>query len=365
MRIGIVGDAHLGSTDYSRKRRADFSAAFVNAIDACRSHGAEIICLLGDVFDSAATGRNIDAFAEVLKEISPALVALKQSDVPLLAIPGNHEFGRGREAGELSVLESLGFVQVLRGTQFTRGNVGICGIPWQHAPVDVATLAASLLRECRAPRKILLLHNFIQGSRSIPELLWEIDPACFREFDTAFAGHHHVGETVGNCVIPGSTEVQNMLDESAKRVVVYDSEKRSVEVIPLPRTHRVVVLTYDLGIVTATDLVERIGRDLDDKPCTGAFVYLRIAGTLSAGQAIAKAEILGLLHERELFDYYIDLRYSTEARTAAQSRQGASIELLLRRKLGAKSLEKARRYLAYSDSEERFTNIREEILFDH
>jgi DNA repair exonuclease SbcCD nuclease subunit len=365
MRIGIVGDTHLGSTDYSRKRRADFSAAFVNAINACRSHGAEIICLLGDVFDSAATGRNIDAFAEVLTEISPALVALKQSDVPLLAIPGNHEFGRGREAGELSVLESLGFVRVLRGTQFTTGDVGICGIPWQHAPADVPTHAASLLRECRAPRKIVLVHNFIQGSRSIPELIWEVDPACFRGFDKAFAGHHHIGETVGNCVIPGSTEVQNMLDESAKRVVMYDSEKQSVESIPLPRTHQVVVLTYDLGTVPVTGLVERIGHDLDRKPCTGSFVYLRIAGTLKTGQAIAKAEILGLLRERELFDYYIDLRYSTEAKTAAQSRQGASIERLLRRTLGAKSLEKARRYLAYSDSEERFTDIREEILSDH
>lgn len=317
------------------------------------------------MFDSAATGRNVDAFAEVLAEISPALVALKQSDVPLLAIPGNHEFGRGREAGELSVLESLGFVRVLRGTQFTVGDVGICGIPWQHAPADVATHAASLLGECRTPRKIVLLHNFIRGSRSIPDLLWEVDPACLRGFDKAFAGHHHVGETVRNCVIPGSTEVQNMLDASAKRVVVYDSEKQSIDSVPLPRTHNVVVLTYDVGNVPATELVEYVGRDLDQKPCVGAFVYLRITGTLKTGQAIAKAEILGLLRERELFDYYVDLRYSTEAKTAAQSRQGASIDQLLRRALGAKNLDKARRYLAYSDSEERFTDIREEILSDH
>ena len=64
MRIGVIGDTHLGSTDYSRKRRTDFSAAFVNAIEACRDRKAEVICLLGDVFDSAATGRNIDAFAD-------------------------------------------------------------------------------------------------------------------------------------------------------------------------------------------------------------------------------------------------------------------------------------------------------------
>src|SRR5438876_2513400 len=223
MRIGIVGDTHLGSTDYSRKRRADFSSAFINALDACVARNVDAICLLGDVFDSAATRRNVDGFAEVVNEISQTLTALKKAGLPVVAIPGNHEFGRGREAGELSVLESLGFVRVLRGTTLTIGDVSICGIPWQSRPDDVAQLASSLLRDCRSPRKILLLHNFIQGSKAIPAQLWEVDPVCCEGFDRAFVGHHHIYETVGNCVMPGSTEIQNMLDVSDKCVVFYDS----------------------------------------------------------------------------------------------------------------------------------------------
>jgi len=144
MRIGIIGDTHLGCTEFSSKRRADFSAAFCNAVRACTENRAEAICLLGDVFDSAATRRNVDAFAEILREISPTLSQLKSANIPLIAIPGNHEFGRGREAGELAALESLGFVQVLRGTTFKCGSVRICGIPWQHDPSEVPKLAGCL-----------------------------------------------------------------------------------------------------------------------------------------------------------------------------------------------------------------------------
>jgi hypothetical protein len=75
--------------------------------------------------------------------------------------------------------------------------------------------------------------------------------------------------------------------------------------------------------------------------------------------------LLALLRERELFDYYIDLRYSTESKTAAESRRGASIEHVLRRSFRARELGKARRYLKYSEGEHLFTDIREAILSDH
>src|SRR6266536_635848 len=88
MRIGIIGDTHLGSTDFSRKRRADFSAAFINALEACRTRDVDAICLLGDVFDSAATRRNVDGFAEVVNEISQSLTDLKKAGLPIIAIPG-------------------------------------------------------------------------------------------------------------------------------------------------------------------------------------------------------------------------------------------------------------------------------------
>jgi DNA repair exonuclease SbcCD nuclease subunit len=49
---------------------------------------------------SAATRRNVDSFAELLRDISDPLTELKRAQIPLIAIPGNHEYGRGREGGE-------------------------------------------------------------------------------------------------------------------------------------------------------------------------------------------------------------------------------------------------------------------------
>jgi DNA repair exonuclease SbcCD nuclease subunit len=318
------------------------------------------------VFDSAATRRNVDAFAEILKEISAPIARLKAAKIPLIAIPGNHEYGRGREAGELTALECLGFVRVLRGTDFKQGTVRICGIPWQHDPTEVPKLIDHLRWPSQAGSQILLLHNFITGTRSIPSALWEVDSRCCQGFDRAFVGHHHVYETIANCVIPGSTEVQNMLDESEKCVVVYDCQANKVERYVLPKTHRVVILTYDIALLTVSELLSSIGRDLDSSGgCADAFVYLRISGKVRANHGLSKTEVLALLRERELFDYYIDLRYSTEAKTAAESRRGASIEQVLRRSFRGRDLTKARQYLGYSEGDKLFTDIRETILSDH
>ena len=68
MKLGIIGDAHLGCADFTEKRRADFAVAFGNAVRTCLEEGAEAVCLLGDVFDSALMRRNVEAFAATMKD---------------------------------------------------------------------------------------------------------------------------------------------------------------------------------------------------------------------------------------------------------------------------------------------------------
>lgn len=368
MKIGMIGDAHLGSTDYSAKRRSDFSKAFTNAIELSRKNGAEVICLLGDVFDSAATRRNVDAFAEILREISPTLIGLKNKGIPLVAIPGNHEFGRGREAGELSVLESLELLRVLRLAEFRIGNVGICGIPWQEDEdaAQIPELAANLSKASTAQRKILLLHNFVRGAHSIPSHLWQVDTAASNGFDKVFVGHHHIYEEVGSFVIPGSTEIQNMLDVSPKFIVTYDTETGAVTRHPLPPTHRVIVLQYDATNITGKTLPTKISEDLAGYgTCAEAFIYVKVSGTLKTKDAVSKAEILAVLREQGAFDYYVDLRHSTKAKTASASIKGASIDHALREHFKGRELKKARKYLQFGAADDLFLSIREGILSDY
>jgi DNA repair exonuclease SbcCD nuclease subunit len=365
--IGIIGDTHLGCTDYSRKRRADFSAAFCNAIQLCRDQGAEAICLLGDVFDSAATRRNVDTFAELLRDISGHLTELKRTKIPLIAIPGNHEYGRGREGGELAVLEHLGFAHILRGTEIDLGSVRVCGIPWQNTPARIPTFVDKLRQKSsNQKRQILLLHNFIAGGQYMPSEHCEIDPKELQGFDRVFVGHHHVYEIVGHCAIPGSTETQNMIDKSDKCVLLYDSTADTVSRHLLPKTHDVLIFRYDLSNLSPQDVVAALCRDLDsNKDCEQPFVYVEVRGTILANQVISKAELTAVLRERDLFDYCIDLHYSTQSKSASESRRGASIEQILHRAFPGKELAKAKQYLAYDEGEKLFTDIRERILSDN
>lgn len=365
--IGIIGDTHLGCTDYSHKRRSDFSTAFCNAIQICQKHGAEAICLLGDVFDSAATRRNVDAFAELLREISAPIAGLKQKKIPLIAIPGNHEYGRGREGGELAVLEHLEFVKVLRCADMNLGPVRICGIPWQNTPAEIPSMVETLRRKTsNGQRQLLLLHNFIKGAKHIPMDLCEVDPNVLQGFDQVFVGHHHVYESIGHCTIPGSTEIQNMLDKSEKCVLIYDSDKDSISRHRLPKTHDVLILRYDVSDLSPKEMIARLSRDLDAHvDSKQAFVYIDLRGTIQTSQVISKVEITAVLRERDLFDYYIDLHYSTRSRSARETQRGASIEQILRREFPGKQLVKAKRYLAYGESGKLFTDIREKILSDN
>lgn len=368
MKIGIIGDAHLGATRYSRKRRADFSQAFVNALQLCARRQVKVICLLGDVFDSAATRRSVDSLARILTEIGPTLRTIQEQGIQLVAIPGNHEFGRGREAGELRALEELGFVRVLRGEgmqgeAITIGEVDICGLPWQEETERIPEYVDVLQRRCKAPSKILLLHNFIRGSRHIPAFIAEVDASVSDGFDRAFAGHHHVYERIGNFVIPGSTEIENMLDQSEKCIVLYDTETHRATRHRLPITHPVVILRYDISRISGQQVLDSLERDLDERGnCQGSYVYVKVHGEALQGDSLPRAAIASVLRKRDLFTYSIDLAYSTKLADVPSLAAGASIEQLLTQHFKGHRRKKAQQYLDANVKDEFWQVIRERIL---
>jgi hypothetical protein len=200
----------------------------------------------------------------------------------------------------------------------------------------------------------------------MPSQLCEIDPKELQGFDRVFVGHHHVYEQIGHCTIPGSTETQTMIDKSDKCVLLYDSDTDAVSRHLLPKTHDVLIFRYDLSNLSPEDVVAALSRDLDsNKHCKQPFVYVEVRGTILASQVISKADLTAVLRERDLFDYCIDLHYSTQSKSASESRRGASIEQILHRTFPGKELAKARKYLAYDESEKLYTDVRERILSDN
>ena len=364
-RLGIIGDAHLGCANYSEKRRADFVTAFCNALRVCLREQCEAICLLGDVFDSDVMKRNVDAFADTLAGIAPALGEVRTAGARLLAIAGNHEYGRGRRAGELRALEAFGLLHVLAGEEVVVGNVGIAGIPWheEDAIHDLRATASRLAASSKARRRVLLLHNYVQGSTRIPRQLWEIDPAVGTGFDRVFVGHHHDREDVGPFVMPGSTEVQDIREsDEAKGVIVYDSDSGTHSFYALPRTRRVIVLTYDAAGVHRDDLLGAISKDLDRRGASaGAFVCIRVAGAVRAGASVTRAEVASLLEGRDLFDRYIEVRVSTETKEGEEVIRGANIEHLLRQHF-PKHEARAREYIETCTASDFASRIRDRIV---
>jgi DNA repair exonuclease SbcCD nuclease subunit len=347
MKLGMIGDAHLGCADFTEKRRADFAVAFRNAVDTCLGAGVEGVCLLGDVFDSALMRRNVEAFAATMKEVGPVFNRLRKERIPLLAIAGNHEFGRGREAGELGILESLGFLRVLRCEEQVVGGLGIIGLPY-HSEDELPSLPArvhEVVQGSSASRRILLLHNFIRGSSSIPSHLGDVDQSVADGFDRVFVGHHHDAEELGAFVMPGATEVQNLAEaDQRKSVAIYDSLSAEVVFKKLPKTREVIVLKYDItDFANREQLFAAMSETLAAKDLRAAFVCVRIVGTATRC-AVTKAEIVTFLREREVFDRFVEVRTSRPTRAASQAVKGTTIEALLHRTFGART-KKAQKYI--------------------
>src|SRR5438034_4261989 len=234
MKIAVVGDVHLGCSGYTDKRVSDFSHKFVEAIDLALEHDARIVLLLGDIFDSSAYRRSVDSFATFLHEIAPALLKLKSKEVPVVAILGNHEYGCGREGRAMRILSDLGFVHLLNDQTAEVRGLRFCGIPWKNDIREFGTALSSL--QSGSNDTFLLIHQFVKGSKTIPEKIAQVDPKDLESWKHVFVGHHHVHESFGNICIPGSLEISNVLEiarHAKKGFVVYDSETDEEEFIAL------------------------------------------------------------------------------------------------------------------------------------
>ena len=349
MKLGIIGDAHLGCADYTDKRRADFAAAFINAIDVSLSNGAEAICLLGDVFDSALMRRNVEAFSATIREVGPVFTRLKREQIPVLAIAGNHEYGRGREAGELGILESLEFLRVLRGEEFRLNReCAVIGFPW-HAEEEVHALHRRIRDRHAASKsgnRVLLLHNFVRGSKRIPAHLAEIEQTIAEGFDRVFVGHHHDAEEVGAFVMPGATEVQNLAEaDQQKSVVVYDMGSGVVTFHKLPKTRDVVLVERDTSkFAHRNELFDDLTALLAARDVSGAFVCIRLFGEPRPECIVTKADVVNFLRTLNVHDRFVDVRTRRPTRDAAAAVHGVSIDARLRDAFRSDAA-KAERYL--------------------
>ena len=183
-----IADTHLGYEQYGvRERFNDFSRAFWNIIDDALARDVDFLIIAGDLFNKRA----IDA--QTLIHAIEGLRRLKERNIPVIAIEGNHDRSYYRDGTSwLQFLCYQGYLTLLTPTMregspviapwqpdsmlgsyvdVLDGRLRIYGIPWQGAATHrtMEGLATALEAERMAEEaagleyRLLMLHTGLEG----------------------------------------------------------------------------------------------------------------------------------------------------------------------------------------------------------
>ncbi len=231
-----IADTHLGYEQYGvRERFNDFSRAFWTITDDAVARKIDFMLIAGDLFNKRA----IDA--QTLIHAIEGLRKLKERNIPVIAIEGNHDRSYYRDGTSwLQFLCYQGFLTLLTpvmrdgapvlapwqpdsmlGTHvdlnLPGGRLRVYGLPWQGAAIhrSIEGMAAALEAERMAEEaagieyRILMMHTGVEGI--VPRIQGLPSMSQFRPLrpwvDYLALGHvhkpYHFDDWMYN---PGSTE---------------------------------------------------------------------------------------------------------------------------------------------------------------
>ncbi len=318
LKIAVIADPHLG-TKWGTPREQDSFVQFREAIEKSIDLGAQLIILLGDIFDTRiprqevwakalrilsiplARGQNsinlIDTIDKNLEEISP--VALRGT--PVVALHGNHERRTRGLTNPVEALEAAGLLVHLHHNTFifdtSRGKLAIHGmsnVPEKHVK-KVLTIWNP--KPVKGAFNILVLHQsvgkYVYSSEESPTL--DI-PDLPKGFDLYLCGHiHYRNETTAHgkpLLFPGGTERTQLLQVEAETpkgfYMVELSGRFRYEFIELtsPRDFQYAEMRFEgVSIPQLNNEVRAKVRELLEKPRKNRdrlpLVRVRLVGTLS------------------------------------------------------------------------------------
>lgn len=242
MKIAVISDPHLG-TKWGTPREHDSFVQFREAIEKSLELGAQLIVLLGDIFDTRiprqeiwaqalrilsiplARGRNqiklIETKGKEQDEISP--VALRGT--PVVSLHGNHERRTQGLTNPVEALEAAGLLIHLHQNtlvfETSDGKLAIHGmsnVPEQHARKILATWNP---KPVEGAFNIMALHQsvgqYVYSSEEKPTLdVGDLPPG----FDLYLCGHiHYRNESTAHgrpLLFPGGTERTQLLQVEAE-----------------------------------------------------------------------------------------------------------------------------------------------------
>jgi DNA repair exonuclease SbcCD nuclease subunit len=292
MKILHLADTHLGFRQFSgqldpvrklNQRECDVYAVWHAAVDIAIKREVDAVVHAGDLFDSARPS------PRALSEALDAFARLRDADIPVIVIAGNHETPRFRSGGSVfEVLERFGVHAVWREPQSVRiGTAAFHAVPHESDPDQLRTDVESLRLDAAAEHNVLVVHCGIQA---LPRPTYaevnqiELDPDVLAEagFDYVALGHlHRFQAPQVNALYPGSLERLDFADlEGEKAAVEIDLAAGAgapgfVTRHPL-RTRPLIDVQIDCGGCDPTSVLERVEAELTAHELDGAVVRLRL-----------------------------------------------------------------------------------------
>ena len=276
MKFAHLADTHLGYRQFGLyEREKDFYEVFEKIIDRIIEEKVDFVIHSGDLFDNSRPS------PMALLTFQKGLIKLKNANIPVYAIAGNHDSVLRKNSIPPQVLFKKFGLKVISpiNTNYMYEDVFIAGLPFYPSSQDKNLkhkLSELSKKAANHEKSILVLH---QGIDKYFSLQYELEIGDVPDNFTYYAmGHLHnyINDDFGNgkLVYPGSSEVWKTTElgdyrKNGKGFVIVDMDgtKPSVEriKIDLPREFIEKTLDYD-NLGSGVDAIKQTIKSFDKKP---------------------------------------------------------------------------------------------------
>lgn len=325
MRIGIISDWHLG-VDFDTELGKDSFTNLFSAFKQLEKQDIDLLLVPGDLFDVTVPSHEVLFEAiSILKDFNiKNYFSEIKAKLPILAIIGNHEYRSKDYVTTVEILESLGFLKLLKADclKFEKEKVaifGMTGIPEKYAK--------DYLLEKFNPKPVTGYYNILMIHQSIVEYLPFEDEMVATislsdlpsGFDLIVNGHLHWSSVVNlpqgpKFLLPGSTvttQIKQKETEKAKGYFILDTNTKALDFFEITGVRKIHYLDIKFTkkttpieiLLKAKEELEKLEKNQGKK----AIVRIRLKGELEDGELLKNLDINSL--KKEYSDYfYISLK---------------------------------------------------------
>ena len=276
MKFAHLADTHLGYRQFGlHDREKDFYEVFEKIIDKIIEEDVDFVIHSGDLFDNSRPS------PMALLTFQKGLIKLKNANIPIYAIAGNHDSIQRKGTIPPQVLfKKLGLKVISPiNTNYMYENVFIAGLPFYPSSQDKNLknkLAELSKKAANHEKSILVLH---QGIDKYFNLQYELEIGDIPDnFNYYAMGHLHnyINDDFGKgkLVYPGSSEIWKTTEIPDYRnngkgfvIVDLDGSKPSVDRIKIDLPREFIERSLDYNDLTSgIEGIKETIKDFDKKP---------------------------------------------------------------------------------------------------